>query len=474
LDAYDSTVLPGLIDSHCHLSELGALPRSVDLRGTNSLTSIRLRLFGRIQKTLPGEWIVGRGWDQEAFVERRFPTRDDIDDVTSQNPAILVRNCEHVGLLNSGALALLGISESTPNPPGGLYSRDANGRLDGLVWETALTAVLTQLPGRAAAHTEEDLLRGEYEAAKNGITTVHCILSERYLNEIAAFESLRDAGRLSLRYRLYVPISALDFLRTSGVVSHLNDDMIRVNGTKLFADGSLGARTAALNLPYSDDPGNVGILRYSDEQLRDLITASDALGLQTAVHAIGDRAISQVLDAIDDSGIAARERRPRIEHASLTPEELLSRMQKKGVSAAVQPHFVVSDSWAEERLGRERVGDLYAFRSMLAKGIAASGGSDAPTEPLSALIGIWAAASGTGARANQSIGVDEAVELYTVKAAWNGFDEGALGSIRVGGRADLTVLDSNLAGIHPALVRRVGIAATIVDGRFVYSYEGIG
>lgn len=473
IDAFGATVLPGLTDSHCHLVEVGSLPRVIDLRGANSMTSIRLRLFTKVQRATAGEWIIGKGWDQEVLVERRFPRRDEIDDLTDKNPTILLRSCGHVGLLNSRALDTLGIAESTQDPPGGSYSRDEGGMLDGLVKETALDAALSLIPTRTADQLEADILMGEYEAARSGITTVHCFLSQHYVNELEAFEGLRDAGRLSLRFRLYPPAGGLDHIRRSGIVARLNDEMIRINGIKIYADGSLGARTAALTSQYSDDPGNSGVLRYSDFELRSLIAESDALGMQVAIHAVGDRAISQSLDAISDSKLPVEKSRPRIEHASLTPPDLLSRIEEMKAAVSLQPHFVVSDDWAEARLGKERVADLYAFRSIIERGIVASGGSDAPIESLSPFLGLWAAASGAGQWTEQRLSIDEAVDLYTANSAKNGFDENDVGIIREGGLADLTLLDSNIDGIHPSLIRRVGIAATIVNGRVVYSYEGL-
>ncbi len=473
IDAFGATVLPGLIDSHCHLVEVGSRPSVIDLRGANSMTSIRMRLFAKVQRATPGEWVIGRGWDQEALVERRFPRRDDIDDLTDQNPTILLRNCGHVGLLNSQALATLGIAESAEDPPGGSFSRDDAGRLDGLVRETALDAAQSLIPPRSVGQAEADILMGEYEAARNGVTTVHCFLSRHYVTELEAFESLRDAGRLSLRFRLYAPVDALEHLRASGITTRLDDEMLRINGIKLYADGSLGARTAALATDYSDDPGNSGVLRYTDAGLSSLVAESDGLGMQVAIHAIGDRAISQSLDAIADSKIPVVKSRPRIEHASLTPPDLLRRIEEMNVAVSLQPHFVVSDYWAAARLGKERALDLYALRSILERKIVASGGSDAPIESLNPLLGLWAAAGGTGERSEQKIGIDEAVSLYTINSAKNGFDEDQVGTIREGGRADLTLLDSNINGIHPSMIRRVGVAATIVNGRVVYSYEGL-
>ncbi len=473
IDAGGATVLPGLIDSHCHLLELGSLSRVLDLRGISNITSIRLRLFARTQKAARGEWIIGRGWSQEALSERRFPTRWDIDDLTRDNPTVLLRSCGHVGLLNTRGLTDLGIEESVADPPGGAYSRNAEGALDGLVKEAALDEVVSRLPQKSLGTIEDDILMGEYEAARNGITTVHCFLSQHFVGELEAFEALRRAGRLSLRHRLYAPAAALKYLGKSRILERLSDEIIRINGVKLFADGTLGARTASLIRPYSDDPTNRGILRYSNETMRRLMSEIDALGLQVATHAIGDRAIAQTLDVVSDAGLKMSDRRPRVEHASLAPPDLLKRMRELGVGVAVQPHFVASDTWAEERLGRERMADLYPFRSMLTNGLVVSGGSDAPTEPISPLMGFWAATTGRGTGGEQQPTIEDAIRMYTTNSALNGLDGEKTGLIKEGMMADLTVLDSNLSDTHPAMIRRVGIAITIVAGRIAYSYEGL-
>lgn len=462
VEANGGTVLPGLVDSHCHPFEYGWLKRSVDLRGSGNITGVRLRLQAGVQRSRPGEWVFGRGWDEEQFPGKKMPNRGDIDDVTPDNPVALSRVCGHVALLNSRAIGELKLDSEV----GDEYER-ASSNLTGIVKETAMTRALAAIP-RSPEGCAADLQAVEAEAAKLGLTTLHCIVSpEGFREELAALAQLAASGSLSLRYRAYVPLEALELVEAGGVFAGAQTDRLRINGVKIFADGSLGARTAALREPYSDDPSNSGILRMTDEQLSSAVEAADSKGLQAIVHAIGDRAVEQAVDALSRVTGGRNPKRHRIEHAALLPRDLRGKMVRHGIRAAVQPLFVTSDTWAAARLGEERVRDLYPFRSMLAEGIVASGGSDSPVESLSPVLGMWASMDRGGSVTEEGIGLPQAIALYTSNAASNGFDESGISE---GAPADLTVLDSDVTGMHPALLRKVGVIATLVGGSAVHSF----
>ncbi len=464
-DANGASLLPGFADSHCHPFECGWLKRSVDLRGTSNITGIRLRLSARLQRSKLGEWVTGMGWDQEAFPDAKMPSRPDIDDLSPNNPVALSRVCGHIVLLNTAAIKSLSLEDAHGNE----YERDASGRLTGIFKEKAMEDVFAMIP-RLSRNCADDLLSVEVEAARCGLTTLHCILStDSYAAELEAIASLLSAGALSLRYRLYIPPEAMRYVAEKELRKRLYDDEVRINGVKIYADGSLGARTAALREPYSDDPGNSGLLRHTDEELSELVDRADAEGYQVIVHAIGDRAAEQAIGALARIAGARNPRRHRVEHASLLPKDLLSKMAKHGIRAAVQPLFVTSDYWAEKRLGEERVRNLYPFRSMLAEGIVASGGSDAPVESMSPILGIWAAMARGGFAPEESLTLDEALRLYTENGSSNGFDEKG-SRLGEGSLANLTLLDSDVEGMHPAMLRKVGVAATVVRGNIVYSY----
>ncbi|MDA4124185.1 MAG: amidohydrolase family protein [Thaumarchaeota archaeon] len=467
LDAGGSTLLPGLVDSHCHPFEFGWLKRSVDLRGTSNVTGIRLRLFAKIQRAQPGEWIRGKGWDQEAFPEARMPSRVDIDDLSPRNPVALSRVCGHIVLLNTVAIETL----SLDGIQGSEYERDSSGRLTGILKEGAQEKVFARIP-RSSQDCVADLLSAEGEAAKFGLTTLHTIVSaDSYASELEAIVSLLSAGALSLRHRLYIPAEALGYVAEKRIREKLDDDQVRINGVKIYADGSLGARTAALREPYSDDPGNTGILRHTAEELDGLVESADNGGYQVIIHAIGDRAVEQAIGSLTRVAGKGNPRRHRIEHASLLPKDLRVRMARAGIRATVQPLFITSDTWALKRLGEERVRYLYPLKSMLGEGIVASGSSDAPVESMSPMVGAWAAMARGGLAPEESLSLEEAVRIYTANGVSNGFDDPCPG-LAEGMGANLTLLDSDIEGMHPAMVRKVGVAATVVGGILVYSYLG--
>jgi len=464
IDGNGGSLLPGLIDTHCHPFEYGWLKRSVDLRGTSNATGLRLRLQAGIRRALPGEWVTGMGWNNERFPGSAVPNRSDIDDVSPRNPVALKRVCGHIALLNTRAIEALKIS----GKKGPEYERDGSGELTGIIKERALTETFSAIP-RSVQACSADLQAVEFEALHFGLTELHCMISpEGYAEELEGILALHEAGSLSIRYRLYLPPEALQFVQDGGFRKKLDHDRIRINGVKIYADGSLGARTAALREPYSDDLGNVGLLRHSDAELSALVEKADSAGFQAIVHAIGDRAVEQAIDAISAVSGKRNERRHRIEHASLVPRDLRSKMAKHSIPVSVQPMFIISDTWAINRLGEERVLDLYPLKSMLKEGIVASGSSDSPVESLSPVLGVWASMVRAGIAPEESLTLDEALRLYTSNARSNGLDEVPAA---IGSTADFTLLDSMVEGMHPALFRKVGIAAAIVGGSPAYSYS---
>jgi hypothetical protein len=465
IDARGGSLYPGFIDTHCHPFEYGWLKRSVDLRGTTNITGMRLRLLAGIQRAKPGGWVTGMGWDQEDFPGGSMPSRDDIDDISPSNPVALSRVCGHVALINSRAIEELELTDKT----GKEYERDGTGRLTGIVKERAVEDALRSLP-RSADRAAADLQSVEAEAARFGLTALHCILSpEGYREELDALAALEVAGSLSLRYRVYVPPEAIDFAGAEDLGERFRGRRVRINGVKIYTDGSLGARTAALREPYTDDPTNSGILRYTDEELSKLVERIDAKGYQVIIHAIGDRAVEQAVDALARVAGTNNPHRHRIEHASLLPKDLRDKMARHSLRATVQPLFITSDTWAVERLGEERVRDLYPLRSMLTEGIVTSGGSDSPVESLSPVLGMWAAITRGGSDLKESLTLEQTLLLYTTNSLSNGLDDfGA--PLSEGSTADFTVLDSEITGMHPALFRKVGVLATVVEGAVVHSY----
>jgi predicted amidohydrolase YtcJ len=409
------------------------------------------------------------GWDQETLSEWRMPDRSDIDDLSGKNPVVLTRVCGHIALINTAAIRIMAL-EGRQGPE---FDRDEAGRLTGIVREGALEEVNARVP-RSAEVCADDLLSAEGDAARSGITTMHAVISPAgYREELDALAALHSAGALSLRYRVYIPSEAMAYVKEKGLRSKLNDSTVRINGVKLYADGSLGARTASLRMPYADEPGKLGILRHTDEELASLVDEADTEGYQVIIHAIGDRAVEQAIEALSLVAGARNPKRHRIEHASLLPRDLLGRMAKHGIRAAVQPLFITSDVWAAKRLGEDRTQHLYPLKSMLGEGVMISGGSDSPIEHISPLVGVWAAMVRAGFAPQESLSLDEAFGLYTSNANSNGFDEATSG-LAEGADANLTLLDSDIEGMHPAMVRKVGVGATIANGKIAFSSTGAG
>lgn len=465
IEAYGGSLIPGFIDTHCHPFEYGWLKRNVDLRGTSNITGLRLRLQAGINRARPGDWVSGMGWDQEAFSDGRTPRRSDIDDISPLNPVALSRVCGHVALLNSVAINALGFSART----GPEFERDAGGSLTGIVKEQVMGEIFSKIP-RTVNTSAADLQSVESEAAKFGLVSLHCIVSpEGFREELGALSALDAAQSLSLRYRVYAPAEALESLEHIRETS-AGSGKVEVKGVKIYADGSLGAGTAALREPYSDDPSNSGILRHKPEALADLVDNIDKRGYQAIIHAIGDRAVEQAIDALTTVSGSGNKHRHRIEHASLLPRDLRSKMAKHNLRATVQPLFITSDTWAVKRIGEERLRDLYPLKSMLNDGIIASGSSDSPVESMSPILGIWAAMTRGGSNPEEAVNLSEATRLYTSNAASNGFDDSA-GTISEGAAATFTIVDSNITEMHPALLRKVGILATVVEGSVVHSYD---
>jgi predicted amidohydrolase YtcJ len=390
-----------------------------------------------------------------------MPTKEDIDEVSGGHPVALSRVCGHVALLNSAALAIVG-AESRSGPQ---WERDPSGALTGIVKEEAMTEAFSKVSW-SADQAAADLLSAEGDALKLGLARVHSIVSpEGFRDELGALAQLHRTGSLSLEYRIYVPPESLEFVEEEGLRDALSDSSARVTGVKIYADGSLGARTAALHEPYSDDPGNTGLLRHTDEEMQELVSRADSMGLQVMVHAIGDRAVEQAVGAISRVSGTKNPLRHRVEHASLLPKGLRGSMANHGIRASVQPCFITSDTWAVARLGEERSRDLYPLKSMLREGLVVSGGSDAPIESQSPVLGIWSAMVRGGVAPEEALTFEEAASLYTAGSTSNGFDEASLAP---GSPATFTLLDSDVAGMHPAMIRKVGAAAVVVGGELAY------
>jgi hypothetical protein len=468
VDLKGKTVLPGFIDTHIHMAGFGKALTQINLRGVQSIEEMQEKLQKRVEKARKEEWILGRGWDQDRLKEKRYPTRWDLDDFSPNSPVVFTRVCGHLCIVNSKALEEADISVETTPPPGGKIDKDPKtGEPTGVLRENAMDLVHRVMPEPSEHQLMEACGLACRKAVEAGLTSVHWIISSP--TEIRVIQKLRAQNGLPLRVYMLIPVELVDNLIRLGLSTGFGDEMVKIGGVKIFADGSLGARTAALHESYSDDSSTRGMLLHNEEELEELITKTHKGGLQLAVHAIGDRAIDMVLAALETAlqKMPGEDHRHRVEHASVLNQELIKRMKRLGVIASVQPHFVVSDFWVSDRLGLKRARWTYPFKTLIREGLPIAGGSDCPVEPISPLLGIWAAVSRESFPEEQ-ISVEEALRMYTLNAAFSSFEEGVKGSIEAGKLADLVVLSHDPRRVPPDKIKDIEVEMTFVGGRMVY------
>lgn len=468
IDLKGKTVTPGFIDTHVHISEFGRSLTTIDLRGINSIKAIQQKLKEQVQKTPKDRWIFGHGWDQERFKEKRYPTKRDLDKVSPNNPVILRRVCGHICVVNSNTLELANITRETKSPPGGKIDRTPRTREPtGILRENAMDLILKIIPKPDENELVEACIRACQKAVESGLTSVHWIIDSP--TEISVIQKLRAQNRLPLRVYVLIPVEFLDYLIKMGLHTGFGDNRVKIGCIKILADGSLGARTAALNEPYSDQPETKGMMLYTPEELNRLVIKAHKAGFQLAIHAIGDRTLEIVLNVLEEtlSRVPRENHRHRIEHASVLNEKTIQHMKRLNLIASVQPHFIVSDFWAAERVGPERARYVYPFKTLIKEDVMVTGGSDCPVEPINPLFGIQAAVA-RKTFPEERIGVDDALRIYTINAAYASFEDDIKGSIEAGKLADLVVLSKNPLTVESDEIGDIEVKMTVVGGRVVY------
>jgi hypothetical protein len=487
VDLKGRLAVPGMIDSHAHFISGGFQLLSVDLKDARNEEEF-IRRIGEKAKTLgPGRWLQGGDWDEQAWASAKLPTRQMIDPVTGNNPAFLSRYDGHAVLANSLAIKLAGVTRATPDPVGGLIVRDAAGEPTGVFKDGAQGLIARVIPPPTEAEMKEALHAALTEAARVGLTSVHSITVDgdswngSFTGEIQLLRRAELEGWLTCRMYEIVPITRWEKLRDAGISRNMGDDFIKLGALKAFADGSLGSATAWMFDPFADDPTNRGIplaLMNPPAKMEGLARGADQAQLQICIHAIGDRAITEILDMYERVGGGdPAARRFRIEHAQHTRPQDFARFAKLGIVASMQPYHAIDDGrWAEKRIGHERARWSFAWRSMLDAGAPLAFGSDWPVAPLSPILGIYAAVTRAtldgkhpdGWFPEERITVEEALRAYTQESAFAAFQENEKGSIAPGKLGDVVVISDDLFTIPPARIKDARVAMTIVGGKIVY------
>ena len=474
-----AAAFPGFTDAHVHLAGVGMQSMRLDLTGVASIAALQESL-GTYAAAHPEGAIVGRGWIETHWPERRFPTRADLDAVVSDRPVFLERIDGHAAVVNSAALALARIDANTADPAGGRIERDAGGAATGMLIDNATGLVERALPAPTTAMVREALRGGARLYASRGWVGV-CNMSTS-ANEAALFNELAMAGELPLRADIYLQPEDATYFASEQTIPR--NGTVRIRGVKLYMDGALGSRGAALLATYSDMPSTSGLLVTPPEELREHLRRAREGRYQAATHAIGDRGNRLALDAyrdtFADAPAALASARWRIEHAQIIATEDIPRFAQMGVIASMQPSHAISDlHFAPARLGTSRLAGAYAWRALLDSGAVIAAGSDAPVEKGDPLIEFYAAAhrhdltgfAGPEWGLDQAVSRDQALRMLSWAPAFSVFEEEARGTLEVGKRADLTAFSVDLMQSEPSAIPAAQAVLTISDG--VVTHEAV-
>lgn len=495
IDLHGQFAMPGFNDAHVHLASAGFGKLEVNLEGAKSLSDFQQHIRVRLKDFKSGEWITGRGWDHTLWPQKVFPTRQELDAVSTDHPMIFFRVDGHVAIANSRALEVAGITRSTPDPPSGHIVRDSKtGEPTGMLEEdSAMGLVSSRIPAPSMDTRRRALELALEEAVATGVTSVQdCSVMSTTDGDpsgwanFAVYQELKRDGKLNVRITEWLPFDApLSWLiekRQMGggsSASDPGDPWLKTGALKAFMDGSLGSRTAALLAPYSDELSTSGILRVDPVKLTAMSIERDRAGFQLAFHAIGDRANRVALNAfeavVDSNG--KRDRRDRIEHAQIVAPEDLARFGKLHVVASMQPsHLLDDERWAANRLGNSRLRGAYAWHSMLQVGAPLAFGTDYPVESINPLRGLYACVTRElpdggpkgGWQPQEKLSMDECLRAYTAGSAYAQFEENRKGKLVPGMFADIVVFPNDITKLPSHHLLSVRPSMTIVAGRIVF------
>ncbi len=481
VNAVGATVIPGMVDAHAHLAGLGNSLANANLAGSRTYDEAIARVVthSRNADAKAGEWIIGRGWDQDLWPDKQFPTHEALTRAFPNNPVVLERIDGHAILANAMAMRAAKITSATPDPTGGRLFRLADKSPSGVFVDNAMGLIERVEPAGTLQQTTREILAAVKEANKWGLIGVHDPGEPRRIIDI--FESLAKEGKFNLRNYVLVSGDSADvsYYMKLGPRSDLYDGHIWVRSIKLYADGALGSRGAALLAPYSDDASNAGLLVTPPAELERIAELALRTGFQVGVHAIGDRGNRIVLDAYEQAlrAVPTADHRFRIEHAQVISPQDMPRFAQLGVIPSMQTSHQTSDMrWAETRLGQERIKGAYAWRSLLNSGVIIPNGTDFPVEEVNPLISFHSAVTRQdstgwpqgGWHADQVMTRSEALKAMTIWPAYAGFQEKLMGSITPGKYADFVVLDHDIMTVPASEILSTRVESTWIGGAKVY------
>ncbi len=487
LDAQGKRALPGFNDSHVHFSAGGQQLDRISLKDASTAEEFVRRIGEEVARTSQGEWVLGGNWDHEMWTPAELPTRHMLDPVSPTTPVFLTRYDGHMAIVNSAALRRAGITARTPDPPGGTIVRDAQGQPTGALKDAAMDLVTKHIPPLTRERRLRGIRRALEHAASLGVTSVQEMGTSfqepgSESSDFALYSELAERGELTTRIYAAPALSEWEALAKVGIRRGYGSPYLRLGVLKAYSDGSLGSTTAYFFAPYDDSPKTRGLLAAGMlplPRMRGRLMKADQAGLQLALHAIGDQAISIVLDLFRDVALAGgeRDRRLRIEHAQHIAPKDFERFAAQHVIASMQPYHAIDDGrWAEKRIGAERLKGTYAFRTLLDRGVRLAFGTDWDVAPLDPMQSLYAAVTRAtldgknpqGWVPELKISLAEAVEAYTLGSAYAEFQEQQKGSITPGKLADLVLLSQDIFAIAPENIRHAKVDVTVVGGRVVY------
>ncbi|MFZ6870627.1 amidohydrolase [Undibacterium sp. Di27W] len=479
IDGGGKTLLPGMIDAHGHVFSLGASQMQLSLRTTANLAAAQKAIADYAARFPLNQWIIGGEWNQANWKLGRFPNAQEIDVVVKDRPVWLSRVDGHAGWANSKALQLAGITENTPDPVGGKIEKDAQGKPTGILVDAAMRLVDNVVPTASNAEQRAALDLALLELAKVGVTSVHDAGVSESADKL--FREYADQGKLTTR--IYGMVRGtdgfFDQVSQQGPLLTYGHDFYSLRAVKLFADGALGSRGAALTAPYSDAPHTHGLLFKTADEMYAMIEKAASKGYQVNVHAIGDAGNRQILDGFARlPASASASLRHRIEHAQVVALDDIPRFKQLGILPSMQPTHATSDmNMAEDRVGVERIKGAYAWRSFLKQGSRIACGSDFPIESPNPFWGIHAAVTrqdmagkpAQGWYANQAMTLQEALRCFTVDAAYAAHQENTLGTLEAGKWADFILIDQDMLNMPATDIYKIKVLQTWVAGKQVYS-----